>query len=95
MLESLARHYGFELDQPFEKLPRTVRDIILYGSGNEQINFSYLGDRGLRYRRKHAFEGVIPNMERRYRETESLAVREDLAKYISQQPCPECGGSRL
>ncbi|MDX1487900.1 MAG: excinuclease ABC subunit UvrA, partial [Acidiferrobacterales bacterium] len=95
MLESLARHYSFDLDQPFEKLPRTVRDVILYGSGNEQISFSYVGDRGLRYRRKHAFEGVIPNMERRYRETESLAVREDLAKYISQQPCPECGGSRL
>lgn len=95
MLESLARHYGFELDQPFEKLPRRVRDIVLYGSGNEQISFSYVGDRGLRYRRKHAFEGVIPNMERRYRETESLAVREELTKYISQQPCPECGGSRL
>jgi excinuclease ABC subunit A len=95
MLESLARHYSFELDKPFEKLPRAVRDIVLYGSGDELITFTYIGDRGLRYRRKHAFEGVIPNMERRYRETESLAVREDLAKYISQQPCPECGGSRL
>ncbi len=95
MLESLARHYGFDLDQPFENLPRTISHIILYGSGNEQITFSYVGDRGLRYRRKHTFEGVIPNMERRYRETESLAVREDLARYISQQPCPECAGSRL
>jgi excinuclease ABC subunit A len=95
MLESLARHYAFELDQPFEKLPRTVQNIVLYGSGKEQISFNYIGDRGLRYRRKHTFEGVIPNMERRYRDTESLAVREDLAKYISQQPCPECGGSRL
>ncbi len=95
MLESLAKHYKFDLETPFEQLPENIRTIVLYGSGDELITFSYVGDRGLRYRRKHAFEGVIPNMQRRYQDTESLAVREELAKYLSQQPCPECGGSRL
>jgi excinuclease ABC subunit A len=95
MLESLAKHYKFDLDKPFEQLPEHIRKILLSGSGEELITFSYVGDHGLRYRRKHAFEGVIPNMQRRYQETESLAVREELAKYMSQQPCAECGGSRL
>ncbi len=95
MLESLAKHYKFDLEKPFEQLPESIRRIVLYGSGDELISFSYVGDRGLRYRRKHAFEGVIPNMQRRYQDTESLAVREELAKYLSQQPCPECAGSRL
>jgi excinuclease ABC subunit A len=95
MLESLARHYKFKLDQPFEKLPKRVRDVILYGSGDESITFTYANDRGLKYRRKHPFEGVIPNMERRYQDTESLSVREEIAKHISQQPCEGCGGSRL
>ncbi|MFQ6024280.1 MAG: excinuclease ABC subunit UvrA, partial [Acidiferrobacterales bacterium] len=95
MLESLARHYRFDLDKPFGKLPKRIRDLILYGSGNEPITFTYAGERGLKYRRRHPFEGVIRNMERRYQETESLAVREEIAKYISQQPCEACGGSRL
>jgi excinuclease ABC subunit A len=95
MLESLAKHYKFDLEKPFEQLPENIRSIVLYGSGDELISFTYVGDRGLRYRRKHAFEGVIPNMQRRYQDTESLAVCEELAKYLSQQPCPECAGSRL
>ncbi|MFQ5995394.1 MAG: excinuclease ABC subunit UvrA [Acidiferrobacterales bacterium] len=95
MLESLARHYKFDLEKPFKKLPKHIHDVILYGSGGETITFTHAGERGLKYRRKHQFEGVIPNMERRYQETESLAVREELAKYISQRPCVECGGSRL
>ncbi len=95
MLESLARHYKFDLEKPFEKLPKHVRNIILYGSNNELITFTYSGERGLKYRRKQPFEGVIPNMERRYQDTESFAVREEIAKYISQQPCEECDGSRL
>ncbi len=95
MLESLATHYGFDLERPFERLPVKVRQVILYGSGDELITFTHTGDRGLSYKRRHPFEGVIPNMERRYRETESLAVREELSKYLSEQPCQECGGSRL
>ncbi|MEJ2106470.1 MAG: excinuclease ABC subunit UvrA [Acidiferrobacteraceae bacterium] len=95
MLESLAKHYKFNIDKPFEKLPKKVREIILYGSGDETISFVYHGDRGSSYRRKHPFEGVIPNMERRYRDTESNSVREELAKYLSHQPCEACGGSRL
>ncbi len=95
LLESLARHFKFDLDRPFKALPRHVRDVILYGSGDEVITFTHVGDRELTYRRKHPFEGVIPNMQRRYQETESLAVREELAKYMSHKPCSECGGSRL
>lgn len=95
LLESLARHFKFDLDKPFKTLPRHVRDVILYGSGDEVITFTHVGDRELTYRRKHPFEGVIPNMQRRYQETESLAVREELAKYMSHKPCSECGGSRL
>jgi excinuclease ABC subunit A len=95
MLESLARHYKFDIDAPFEQLPKNVRDIILHGSGDEAIKFSYVGDRGSVYKRTHPFEGVIPNMERRYRETESDAVREELARHMSHQPCRDCGGSRL
>ncbi|MEE8211977.1 MAG: excinuclease ABC subunit UvrA [Acidiferrobacterales bacterium] len=95
LLESLARHFKFDLDKPFKALPRHVRDVILYGSGDEVITFTHVGDRELTYRRKHPFEGVIPNMQRRYQETESLAVREELAKYMSHKPCSECGGSRL
>ncbi|MFL6651863.1 MAG: excinuclease ABC subunit UvrA [Sulfurifustaceae bacterium] len=95
MLESLARHYKFDLEKPFEDLPKKVRDVILYGSGEEEIKFSYLGERGTVYRRTHPFEGVIPNMERRYKESESNAIREELAKYLSVRPCEACGGSRL
>jgi len=94
MLESLAKHYKFDIDTPFEDLPKKARDVILYGSGKEVINFAYYGERGT-YKRKHPFEGVIPNMERRYRETDSNAVREELARHIGAQPCEDCGGSRL
>ncbi|MEW6691170.1 MAG: excinuclease ABC subunit UvrA, partial [Pseudomonadota bacterium] len=95
MLESLAKHYKFDLDAPFEKLPKKARDVILHGSGDELISFTYLGEQGLRSKRKHAFEGVLPNIERRYRESESMAVREELAKFLSSQPCESCEGSRL
>ena len=95
MLESLARHYKFDIETAFEELPKKIRDVILHGSGKELINFSYHSERGGTHKRKHAFEGVIPNMERRYRETDSNTVREELAKYLGSQPCEECGGSRL
>ncbi|MBI3896755.1 MAG: excinuclease ABC subunit UvrA [Gammaproteobacteria bacterium] len=95
MLESLAKHYKFDLDKPFQSLPKKVREIILHGSGDEPIKFSYHGDRGSVYKRTHAFEGVIPNMERRYRDSESESIREELSKYLSNRPCEACGGSRL
>jgi excinuclease ABC subunit A len=95
MLESLAKHYRFNLDTSFEDLPKKVREVILHGSGDEMIAFTYFGDQDRRAVRKHAFEGVIPNIERRYRETESNSVREELAKYLSQQSCATCEGSRL
>ncbi len=95
MLESLAEHYGFDLETPFEDLPKRVRDVILYGSGEEEIAFRYLGEGGRVHTRRHPFEGVIPNLARRLRETESAAVREELARFMSTQPCPECGGARL
>jgi excinuclease ABC subunit A len=95
MLESLARHYRFDIDTPFEALPEKIRQVILYGSGEEVIAFSYYGEGGASYTRKHPFEGVIPSLERRYRETESETVREELARNLSQQACAECRGSRL
>jgi excinuclease ABC subunit A len=95
MLESLARHYRFDIDTPFEALPEKIRHVILYGSGEEVIAFSYYGEGGASYTRKHPFEGVIPSLERRYRETESETVREELARNLSQQACVECRGSRL
>ncbi|MDH5633205.1 MAG: excinuclease ABC subunit UvrA [Gammaproteobacteria bacterium] len=95
MLESLAKHYKFNIETPFEELPKKVRDIILHGSGDELINFTYFGERGNSYKRKQPFEGVIPNMERRYRDTDSTGVREELAKHMSTQPCKACHGSRL
>ena len=94
MLKSLAKHYKFDIEKPFGKLPKKVRDVILYGSGDEMINFVYHGDRGT-YKRKHAFEGVIPNMERRYHDTDSNSVREELAKNLSTHACETCNGSRL
>ena len=94
MLKSLAKHYKFDIDKPFGKLPKKVRDVILYGSGDETINFVYHGDRGT-YKRKHPFEGVIPNMERRYHDTDSNSVREELAKNMSTHACEACNGSRL
>jgi excinuclease ABC subunit A len=95
MLECLAKHYKFDLDAAFGDLPARIRKIILHGSGDELINFTYYSERGGTQRRKHAFEGVIPNMERRYRETDSNSVREELAKYLGSQPCQDCHGSRL
>jgi excinuclease ABC subunit A len=95
MLQSLALHYCFDLDKPFEELPERVQDVILNGSGKEAIAFRHLGEKGGFTTRKHAFEGIVKNMERRYKETDSLAVREELAKYLNTRPCPECEGSRL
>src|SRR5512144_2602268 len=95
MLQGLAKHVGFEVDKPFAKLPERVQNIILYGSGDEKIPFTYLTDRGRATTREHAFEGIVPNLERRYRETDSMMVREELAKYLNNKPCPECAGTRL
>ena len=92
---SLADHFGFDVEQPYEDLPEDVRELLLRGSGDEEIQFSYTSPRGTTFRRKHRFEGILPNLERRYRETESGMVREELARYLSVQPCPECVGTRL
>ena len=95
LIQSLGKHYAFDPESAWEELPGPVRKAILYGSGREQIKFSYFNERGARHSKSHAFEGIIRNMERRYRETESGAVREELARYISTHPCPECRGTRL
>ncbi|WP_456447144.1 excinuclease ABC subunit UvrA [Thiolapillus sp.] len=95
MLQSLARHYGFDPETPWQELPQKIRDIILYGSGQEAIHFDYHNHLGRRVKKTHPFEGVIHNMERRYRETDSSAVREELSRYLSSHPCPACGGARL
>ncbi|WP_141671103.1 excinuclease ABC subunit UvrA [Gilliamella apicola] len=95
MLKSLADHYKFDIDKPYEKLPEKIKDILLNGSGNTEIQFVYSNDRGDVVKRKHPFEGIINNLARRYKETESQTIREELAKYISHRPCPCCGGSRL
>ena len=95
MLKSVAEHYKFDLDEPYEALTPQAKKVVLHGSGHTQIEFRYMNDRGDVVVRNHAFEGVLHNMERRYRETESNSVREELAKYIANQPCPSCNGSRL
>ena len=95
LIASLAKHYQFDTDAPWQSLPEKVRQAVLYGSGEDVITFTYLTESGGRTQRKHRFEGIVPNLERRYRETESPAVREELAKYISDRPCPDCGGARL
>ncbi|MGI2854943.1 excinuclease ABC subunit UvrA [Shewanella algae] len=95
MLTSLAEHYGFDVETPFGDLPAKVKQIVLYGSGKENVAFRYINDRGDVVVRNHPFEGILNNMDRRYRETESNSVREELAKYISNQACSSCGGSRL
>jgi len=95
MLQSLAGHYGFDVEQPWELLDEKVQQLILSGSGQEKIAFTYLSERGRSTVKEHAFEGVIPNLERRYRETDSSVVREELAKHLNTRVCPECGGSRL
>ncbi|WP_416380560.1 MULTISPECIES: excinuclease ABC subunit UvrA [unclassified Gilliamella] len=95
MLKSLANHYKFDIDKPYEKLSDKVKDILLNGSGDEEIQFVYTNDRGDVVKRNHPFEGIINNLSRRYKETDSQTIREELAKYISNRPCPCCGGSRL
>ena len=95
LLKSLARHYDFHVDTPFRKLRKKQKDAILFGSGRDRVDFSYVNDRGDKVHRRHTFEGVIPNMERRFHETESSAVRESLQKYLTVRPCPACGGARL
>ena len=96
MLNCLAEHYDFDIEKPFRRLPKKVQDIILYGSGKEKISFSYLRSHGRRPRRRaHSFEGVIPNMDRRYRDSESNTIREELSRYVNTQPCESCQGSRL
>ncbi len=95
LIASLARHYGFSVDTAWQDLDENVRQAVLYGSGKEMIGFTYLTDAGGRRQRRHKFEGILPNLERRYRETESAAVREELAKYVSERPCVDCGGARL
>jgi len=92
---SLAKHYKFDPEKPFHKLAQKVRELMLYGSGEDKIEFEYPDESGRKRRSLHRFEGIIPNLERRYRETESDAVREELAKYLSQKACPECTGQRL
>jgi excinuclease ABC subunit A len=95
MLTSLAEHYDFDIDAPFESLSKKQQKIILTGSGKEEIAFSYVNDRGDIFKRTHPFEGIIPNMERRYRDTDSQSVREDLARFLATQSCPDCDGTRL
>ncbi|WP_018691539.1 excinuclease ABC subunit UvrA [Algicola sagamiensis] len=95
MLTSLSEHYGFAIDTPFKDLDSDAQKRVLFGSGKEKVEFKYVNDKGDQTVRCHPFEGIIPNMERRYRETESNAVREELAKYLNNQPCPDCSGTRL
>ncbi|MGA1424580.1 MAG: excinuclease ABC subunit UvrA [Steroidobacteraceae bacterium] len=95
LISTLATHYGFDIEEPWQELPARVRDILLYGSGDEEIEFIYGIGRGKRSIRKHPFEGMLRNIERRYRETDSPAVREELSKYKGWRKCPECEGSRL
>jgi len=95
LLTSLAAHYEFDIEAPFEDLPEALRDKVLYGSGEEEISFLYLNEKGRSTVKRHAFEGVIPNLERRWRETDSATVREELGKYRNIKTCPDCAGSRL
>ena len=95
MLQNLGTHYDFAVDTPFEDLPETIQTVLLHGSGEDSIPFTYLTEKGSKTVRSHPFEGILPNLERRYRETDSSAVREELAKYQNNQPCPCCGGTRL
>jgi len=95
LLKSLAKHYKFKIDTPWKKLNKKHKQVILHGSGTEKISFTFVNERGDNFNRSNPFEGILPNMERRYRETESQMVREELAKYLSSQNCPDCGGARL
>jgi excinuclease ABC subunit A len=95
MLQALARRYAFDIEAPWEALADEVQQLILYGSGKDKIAFSYPGARGRSAVKEHAFEGIVPNLERRFRETDSVVVKEELAKYRNSRSCPECGGTRL
>ncbi|MGA8050925.1 MAG: excinuclease ABC subunit UvrA [Burkholderiales bacterium] len=95
MLQSLAKHYSFDIEQPWEALEDKIQQLLLYGSGKDKIAFHYLSERGRTTVKEHPFEGVIPNLERRHRETDSLVVREELSKYLNRKACPDCGGTRL
>lgn len=95
LLKSLGEHYGFDIEMPWKKLTKKHREAVLFGSGDEIINFRYVNDRGNIYERSHSFEGVIPNFERRFRDTDSNSVREELSKYLSTNACPSCNGARL
>jgi excinuclease ABC subunit A len=95
LIQSLAKHYGFDIEAPWTELPERARHVLLHGSGDEVIEFSYREAAGRRARRRHPFEGILPNLTRRYRETESPMVREELARYLGVRPCPECQGTRL
>ncbi len=95
LIQCLAEHYKFDIEAPFDSLPEATQEVVMRGSGKTEIDFIYLDGRGGHFTRRHRFEGILPNMERRYRETESATVREELSKYLSTHPCPDCGGSRL
>ncbi len=95
MVSNLAKHYDFDVEEPFRELDEAHRQSVLYGSGEEEIDFSYTNTRGARIEQRHTFEGVIPNLERRYRETESGTVRDELSRFLSEQPCDVCNGTRL
>ncbi len=95
MLQSLGAHFGFDLETPFEELPAHVQQVLLHGSGKEAIAFKYLNERGSVYQKTHTFEGILNNLQRRYHETDSSTVREELAKYLNSQACPDCSGTRL
>ena len=95
LLNSLGEHYDFDMDTPWKKLPKKIQEAIMHGSGTEKITFTFVNERGDNFQRSHKFEGILPNMERRFRETESQTVREDFAKYLSTQNCPDCEGTRL
>ncbi|MCE9633199.1 MAG: excinuclease ABC subunit UvrA [Methylophilales bacterium] len=95
LLQSLGAHYQFDVETPFEKLSEQAQQVVLYGSGAEKLDFTYLNERGKPTIRNHAFEGILHNLDRRYRETDSMMIREELAKYLNSKPCPECAGTRL
>ncbi|HEX7060610.1 MAG TPA: excinuclease ABC subunit UvrA [Woeseiaceae bacterium] len=95
MVKSLAAHYGFDVETPFNELSPDLQNVILYGSGKERIEFHYANGRGREIRQRHRFEGVLPNLERRFRETESSAVRDELSRFLNSRPCPDCDGTRL
>jgi len=95
LINALADHYNFDIETPYEKLSKKQQNYILYGSGDDELEFIYLNDRGDEMKRRHPFEGIINNMERRYRDTESMAVKDELSKYIASRPCESCSGTRL